>query len=140
MNIELTDQVATAIREQGEHTFPYECCGFMLGKEDENGRRFTELISAENTRAENKERRFEITPKAFMDAERYAEKNGLELLGFYHSHPNHPAKPSDYDLAHAWPRYSYVIVSVMEGKSADMTSWILKEDRSAFDEQNIMPH
>jgi proteasome lid subunit RPN8/RPN11 len=137
MNVILPDHLTNEIRTQGESVFPHECCGFLFGQEDERTRTFSEIRPAENSREENRERRFEITPQAFMQAERYAAQNNLALLGFYHSHPNHPAKPSEYDLAHAWPRYSYVIVSVMDGQSAELTSWILNEDRTAFINQPL---
>lgn len=73
-----------------------------------------------------------------MAAEKRATEAGGELLGFYHSHPDHPAQPSQYDLDHAWPVFSYVIVSVREGVAGDMTSWRLREDRSAFDEERLV--
>ena len=72
-----------------------------------------------------------------MQAERFALSKGLEVLGFYHSHPDHPARPSQFDLDHAWPNQSYIIVFIMNGKSDALTSWLLKEDRSAFDEEPI---
>jgi proteasome lid subunit RPN8/RPN11 len=78
-----------------------------------------------------------VTPNDYRAAERRAGERGAELLGFYHSHPDHPAKPSQYDLDHAWPFFSYVIVSVRNGVSEDMTSWRLREDRSAFDREDL---
>ena len=86
---------------------------------------------------EGPRRRFLVTPKDYREAERRAGEVGGELLGFYHSHPDHPARPSQYDLDHAWPFFSYVIVSVREGVSGDMTSWRLREDRSGFDQEDL---
>ena len=78
-----------------------------------------------------------VRPQDYRAAEKRASDVGAELLGFYHSHPDHPARPSQYDLDHAWPFFSYVIVSVREGVSEDMTSWRLREDRSAFDPEEL---
>ena len=138
MAIKLSRANEAAIRAHGEETFPNECCGFMLGTPDSNGRVVVELLRAENDRAsENQYNRFLITPEAFMKSEKAARAKGLDVLGFYHSHPDAPARPSQYDLDHAWPWYSYVIISVLEKVSDRMTSWVLREDRSSFDEEQI---
>jgi proteasome lid subunit RPN8/RPN11 len=94
-------------------------------------------ISLDNTTDLERRRRFLIGPDEYRRAERHASDTGLEIVGFYHSHPDHPARPSQYDLDHAWPFFSYVIVSVREGVSGDMTSWRLREDRSAFDQEDL---
>ena len=127
-----------AIRRHGEETFPQECCGFMLGKANGASKHVTQLLPASNDREdEAKHNRFLITPEAYMRGEKYARANELDILGFYHSHPNAPARPSQYDLDHAWPWFSYVIVSILEQKADKMTSWVLEEDRSAFQEEEI---
>ena len=92
-----------------------------------------------NTTEEGPRRRFLVRPDDYRAAERQARDAGGDLLGFYHSHPDHPARPSQYDLDHAWPFFSYVIVSVTAGTAADMTSWRLRDDRSAFDEEPLAP-
>lgn len=125
------------IREHGETTYPHECCGFLLGTVEGTGRRVDDLLAAENVHEENRQRRFLITPKAYMLAERQARTQGRDIVGFYHSHPDHPARPSQYDLDHAWPNLSYIIVSVQEGKAADLASWSLADDRKAFDAEEI---
>lgn len=138
MAIELTKSQHAEIARHGEETFPNECCGFMLGKLNGDDRGVTELMRAANDREdEAKYNRFLITPEAYLRGEKAARKKGLDIIGFYHSHPNAPARPSQYDLDHAWPVYSYVIVSIQDGAAADMTSWRLKEDRSAFDPEEI---
>jgi proteasome lid subunit RPN8/RPN11 len=78
-----------------------------------------------------------VRPQDYRDAERRASEHGGELLGFYHSHPDHPARPSQYDLDHAWPFFSYIIVAVRAGVPEDMTSWRLRDDRSAFDQEPV---
>ena len=138
MAIQLSKEYDQAIRAYGEETFPNECCGFMLGMLAGDTREVVELLPANNDRdEENKYNRFLITPDDFMKGERAARKKGLDILGFYHSHPNAPARPSQYDLDHALPWYSYVIISVTENAADVMTSWILAEDRSAFEEESI---
>ena len=91
-----------------------------------------------NTTEEGPRRRFLVRPQDYRDAERHAATVGGELLGFYHSHPDHPARPSQYDLDHAWPFFSYIIVSVRAGVAQDMTSWLLREDRTDFDEEDLI--
>ena len=133
MPLALTKAVDAAIRAHGRETFPHECCGAMLGK---NGV-VQEAFALANTTEEGPRRRFLVRPDDYRVAEQRARDTGLELLGFYHSHPDHPAKPSQYDLDHAWPSFSYVIVSVMAGEDQQLTSWQLKDDRSAFEEESV---
>jgi len=125
--------VADAIRRHGEETFPHECCGALVGKGDE----VTAAVPLPNTTEEGPRRRFLVRPSDYRAAEQQASALGGELLGFYHSHPDHPARPSQFDLDHAWPTFAYVIVSVMSGAARDMTVWFLKEDRSSFDEGTL---
>jgi proteasome lid subunit RPN8/RPN11 len=127
---ELQPGVARAIRRHGEETFPHECCGALIG----TGRQVTAAVALPNTTEEGPRRRFLVRPADYREAERRASELGGELLGFYHSHPDHPARPSQFDLDHAWPNFAYVIVSVMSGVARDMTVWFLKDDRSRFDE------
>jgi proteasome lid subunit RPN8/RPN11 len=130
---DLNAGVADAIRRHGEETFPHECCGALVGKGDE----VTAAVPLPNTTEEGPRRRFLVRPSDYRAAEQQASALGGELLGFYHSHPDHPARPSQFDLDHAWPTFAYVIVSVMSGTARDMTVWFLKEDRSSFDEGTL---
>lgn len=125
--------VAEAIRRHGEETFPHECCGALVGAGD----RVTAVVALPNTTEEGPRRRFLVRPSDYRLAEQRAGELGGELLGFYHSHPDHPARPSQYDLDHAWPTFAYVIVSVMSGTAGDMTVWFLQDDRSRFDEGEL---
>jgi proteasome lid subunit RPN8/RPN11 len=133
MAVALTSEVDAAIRAHGRETFPHECCGAMLGKDGV----VREAYALPNTTEEGPRRRFLVRPDDYRVAERRAREAGLDLLGFYHSHPDHPAKPSQYDLDHAWPSFSYVIVSVMSGEDKDLTSWRLKDDRTAFEAESV---
>ncbi len=121
----------------GEADFPNECCGFLYGNEKEE--RIIELaMPVENKKEGDQRRRFEITPFQYMKAEQYALENKIQLLGVYHSHPNHPAIASEHDLAKALPYFSYVIISVMEGKMNDVKSWKLKDGERIFEEEKVL--
>jgi proteasome lid subunit RPN8/RPN11 len=129
----LTDAVDRAIRNHGEETYPHECCGALVGRAN----RVTAAVPLPNTTEEGPRRRFLVRPSDYRLAERRVAELGGELLGFYHSHPDHPARPSQYDLDHAWPTFAYVIVSVAAGKAGDLAVWWLKEDRSTFEEGEL---
>ena len=131
--ITLQPGIDHAIREHGVETYPNECCGALIGRDGI----VTHTFALPNTTEEGPRRRFLVRPQDYREAEKRATEAGGELLGFYHSHPDHPARPSQYDLDHAWPSFSYVIVSVRAGVSEDMTSWRLREDRSAFDPEPL---
>jgi proteasome lid subunit RPN8/RPN11 len=129
----ISARVDEAIRRHGEGTYPHECCGALVGR----GGAVTDIVALPNTTEEGPRRRFLVRPSDYRLAEQRATELGGELLGFYHSHPDHPAKPSQYDLDHAWPTFAYVIVSVASGKSELMTVWFLKDDRSIFEEGSL---
>ncbi len=137
--IELSQQQLNEIRRHGEQDYPYECCGLLIGRFAEAGRKVvTETYSISNAREEAAKRnRFLIQPEELMRGEKYARERRLDVVGFYHSHPDHPAVPSQYDLDHAWPTYSYIIVSVREVQAIDLFSWEMEADRSRFNEEGI---
>ncbi|MDR1637864.1 MAG: M67 family metallopeptidase [Treponema sp.] len=137
--IRLSAQWEKAIRLEGEKAYPGECCGVLLGRLEEGGGRLIEsIIPIENAREEEERRhRFRIEPEDLMKAERKAAAQNRDVLGFYHSHPDHPARPSEYDREHAFPFYSYIIVSVEKTKAAELTSWRLSDDRREFSEELI---
>ena len=122
-----------AIRQHGRETYPDECCGALIGRDGIVDSTF----ALPNVTDEGPRRRFRVSPDDYRASERRAAESGGELLGFYHSHPDHPARPSQYDLDHAWPFFSYIIVAVRGGVPEDMTSWRLKDDRSAFDQETL---
>ena len=134
--IKLTREVEEAIRIHGEEAFPNECCGFLFGNE-KNGRLIDLSSRVENSKEGDQRRRFEISPFDYMKAEQFALENDTQLLGIYHSHPNHPAIASVHDLAKAMPFFSYVIVSIMEGKYADVKSWKLYDEKREFYEEEV---
>jgi proteasome lid subunit RPN8/RPN11 len=115
--------------------FPDECCGFVFGSEDASGNRIvTQALPINNSAVENRKRRFVISPKDYMKGEQYAIANDVQLLGIYHSHPNHPAIPSEHDRVAAQPFFSYVIISVQNGIVDHTRSWLLN-DNFQFDEE-----
>ncbi len=129
----LRAEAETDIRRHGRECYPHECCGALIGRHGV----VEEALALPNTSEEGTRNRFRIRPADYRAAERRAAAGGGDLVGFYHSHPDHPARPSRYDLDHAWPVFVYVIVSVEGGEPAAMTSWRLREDRSAFDEEPL---
>jgi proteasome lid subunit RPN8/RPN11 len=131
--LRLAPGLREAISAHGRETYPHECCGALIGTED----LVTEALALPNTTEEGPRRRFLVRPVDYRQAEARASELKAELLGFYHSHPDHPARPSQYDLDHAWPSFSYVIVSVIQGQPGDLRSWRLAEDRSAFSEERL---
>ena len=138
MKVVVKQSCQDEMNAHAEETFPEECCGTMLGRELEDGsREIVKIIRVENTKGENRERRFLIDPRALLNAERRAKDEGLDVLGIYHSHPDHPSQASEFDRVHAMPFWSYLIISCMQGKTASIQSWRLKEDRSAFDEEEL---
>lgn len=129
----LSSAAEQAIRAHGRETYPHECCGALLGADA----RVDAARPLANTTEEGPRRRFLVRSEDYQQAEAEARERGLDLLGFYHSHPDHPAVPSQYDLDHAWPFFAYVIVAVANGVDGDMRSWRLADDRSRFDEESV---
>jgi proteasome lid subunit RPN8/RPN11 len=127
------------IESEGAAAFPNECCGILIGRDLRDRRIVDRLMPGTNVfEADEQYHRFSIDPRLQLQAEREAEKEGKMVLGFYHSHPDHPARPSEYDREHGWPFYSYLIVSIMAGKSADMASWVLNHRTEQFEKQEIV--
>lgn len=128
------------IRRHGESDYPHECCGLLIGSFDAAGGKVAdEIFPISNAREEAAKRnRFLIDPADLMRGEKYARQRRRDVVGFYHSHPDHPAVPSAFDLEHAWPVYSYVIVSVRDGRAEDLFSYELRSDRSRFDPEDLL--
>ncbi len=135
----LDENQRNEIASHGKRDYPHECCGLLLGNFTSTGIKvISEVYPISNAREEQSKRnRFLIRPEELMQGERYASLRSLDVVGFYHSHPDHPAAPSQYDLDHAWPVYSYVIVSVSAGTAGDIRSWEMEADRTGFSEEEI---
>ena len=147
--LKVSAELAQQIRQHGAETYPHECCGALLGRDGVDGdsptaggvqlpvREIVALFPLVNRRDDSPHNRFSVTAEDVRDAEKAAREKKLDVVGWYHSHPDHPARPSQYDREHAWPWYSYVIVSVASGKPAEMTSWRLSDDRSDYASEEI---
>ena len=146
----ISGHLAEKIRAHGAETYPHECCGALLGRDSnavlESDRSEGSLIAPReilglfplvNRRDDSPRNRFSVTAQDVLEAEKAAREQGLEVVGWYHSHPDHPARPSEYDRDHAWPWYSYIIVGVQSGAPQDMTSWRLNDDRAGFSPEGI---
>ena len=120
-----------AIEAHARETFPEECCGFLLGTATEP-RKVAALRRATNVVETNRERRYVIDPREHLAVEKELVGTGREILGFYHSHPNHPAEPSEFDRSHAWPWYSYVILSIVDRVPKDLRAWSLEGTSASF--------
>jgi proteasome lid subunit RPN8/RPN11 len=148
--VKLSPEIAERIRKHGAETYPHECCGALLGRDSdaapagssETGqlpppRDILELFPLVNRRDDSPRNRFSVTSEDVLAAEKAARALGIDVVGWYHSHPDHPAEPSQYDRDHAWPWYSYIIVSVTNGDPQYMTSWRLNDDRAAFTSEDL---
>jgi proteasome lid subunit RPN8/RPN11 len=147
--LRLTQDLSDKIGAHGAETYPYECCGALLGRDLDSpttsssggaslaSREVTALFPLVNRRDDSPRNRFSVTSEDVRDAEKAAREKGTDVVGWYHSHPDHPAKPSQFDQDHAWPWYSYIIVSVANGRPETMTSWRLADDRTQFTPENL---
>ena len=134
----ITETLIKQIAAHGKKTYPNECGGMLIGKFENGEKSVSELLPMENAMAENEQHnRVLILPKDVLRAERYARSQKLDVIGYYHSHPDHPAIPSQFDLDHALPVWTYIIVSVEKGKAVDLRSWEMENDRSKFNEEEI---
>jgi proteasome lid subunit RPN8/RPN11 len=136
--IELNPKVLRAIREHGRQAYPEECCGALLGTAENGAARVTRVERIANARREERRRRYEIEPLEYARVERAADAEGLAVLGFYHSHPDHPAAPSRYDREHGFPFFHYVVLAVAAGSPGEIASFVLSEDRGAFEREEIL--
>lgn len=129
-----------AIFAHGEKDFPNECCGLLIGHTEANGRKVVvETFPIENAIAPGKRHdRTLITPSELLRGEKHARSRKLDVIGNYHSHPDWPAEPSQFDLDHAWPTWSYIIASIRDGKRSDLFSWELEPDRSRFNPEPLI--
>jgi len=137
MSLKISEELLEGIREHGKKAYPNECCGVLLGRMEDSRKSVVELRAMENTREDSPRNRYLISSRELLEAEKAARARGLDIVGVYHSHPDHPARPSEFDREHAFPWYSYIIVSVHGGKPVDLASWTLRDDRSAFDAEDL---
>jgi proteasome lid subunit RPN8/RPN11 len=138
VGLRLTRNDLASIRVHGESTYPHECCGILLGRNEDGHRVVEDVVPMRNANESSPQNRFDFDPKEHLRVQRGARERGMDIIGFYHSHPDHPARPSQYDLDHAaWPGYSYVIVSVEKSVAAEANSFELAADRSHFIQEPV---
>ena len=125
------------IKIHAMQSYPEECCGSLLGIDDGNMKTVCDALEMRNAQGENRAHRFLITAQDYRWAEERAKQAGVSIVGFYHSHPDHPAVPSQFDLEHAMPWWSYLVVSVEGGLPTATRSWLLMDDRTAFSEEKL---
>jgi proteasome lid subunit RPN8/RPN11 len=137
MRLQIAANLLERIRDHARISYPCECCGFLLGHFGADTS-VCDLGPVENQHGEARETRYLISPRDWLKTEMEAAERGLEIIGVYHSHPDHPAIPSEFDREHALPMYSYIIVSVRHGSDGELSGWILREDRTAFEREELL--
>jgi proteasome lid subunit RPN8/RPN11 len=128
---------AAAIRRHGEADYPAEACGLIGGTIEDDRKVAVQLVPLANGRTDSARNRYLIDPDSFRRAQDRLDRDGLEVIGVYHSHPDHPPAPSAFDREHAWPWLSYAIVAVEQGRAGALKSWVLAEDRGTFQEEVV---
>ena len=128
-----------SLRQHGEETYPHECCGVLLGRFDDDGTRIvTSLARAGNTRIDSPQNRYNIDPKELVRIQREGREREEDIIGFYHSHPDHPAVPSEYDREHGLPFFHYVVLAVGPESPGEIASYVLSEDRGVFEREELL--
>jgi proteasome lid subunit RPN8/RPN11 len=136
-SLRMPEAHARLIHAHVRRAYPEEACGVLLGRDDGAVRIVTRVLPCENRGASSHANRYLIAPEDVLAADREARAAGLDVVGFFHSHPDHAASPSAFDLEHAWPYYSYLIVSVEQARVGSATSWRLAADRSRFEPEEL---
>ena len=137
--IQISEQNLIAIKQHAERDYPYECCGLLIGNFSGDEKNVVETLPIENAKGESeRHNRSLILPTDLLKGERYARSKGLDVIGNYHSHPEDEAIPSQFDLDHALPVWSYIIASVRDGKAVDARSWVMENDRTKFNREELI--
>jgi proteasome lid subunit RPN8/RPN11 len=136
MTLRLPGALADEIRRHGEAAYPAECCGAMVGRAEGAAKEVLRLSPGVNRRTDDPHR-YLFAPDDQLQLEREVRWAGQEIVGYYHSHPDHPARPSAFDAEHAWPWYSYLIVRIDRGRGADMASWVLDDERPLMHPESL---
>jgi proteasome lid subunit RPN8/RPN11 len=136
VTLRLSEALAGEIRRHGEAAYPAECCGVLVGRADGDAKEVMRLSPAVNRRTDDPHR-YLIAPEDLRLLDREVRAAGQEIIGYYHSHPDHPARPSAFDAEHAWPWYSYLIVRIDGGRGADMASWVLHDERPLMHPESL---
>jgi len=132
-SITLSQEIMDQIYAHGEESYPYECCGALIA-EQANGSEVSEIRKLKNINKDSPKTRYNIDPMDLMNLEDELDEAGLVMIGIYHSHPDHPAKPSEYDRNHAWPNLSYMVMRTTKGVTEEITSWTLDSNKQFIEE------
>ena len=139
MELAISSEHLSVITEHCQRAYPSEGCGILLGMAEHGSKTVVDVLPTGNASKEaNQHNRYLIPPESLLEGDLQAEEQGLEVIGYFHSHPDHPALPSEFDREHAWPWYSYMIMSVRGGRAVASRSWQLRQDRSGFEEEAII--
>ena len=134
----LSQEILTRIHQHGEQAYPEEGAGLLLGETKGNEQQVREIVSLTNQReGDARHNRYQLSPQDYLRGEKLADRMGLDVLGVFHSHPDHPNQPSEFDRQWAWPNFSYLITSVVQGEAVESRSWRLNEDRADFSEEKV---
>jgi proteasome lid subunit RPN8/RPN11 len=136
--LKISRQLYDSLRQHGEETYPDECCGVLVGQIDDNTRLVTSIARAGNTRTDSAHNRYNIDPKELIKIQSEGRKRGEDIVGFYHSHPDHPAVPSEYDREHGLPFFHYVVLAVGPESPGEIASYVLSEDRGVFEREELL--
>jgi proteasome lid subunit RPN8/RPN11 len=138
MSLQIPQEILQRIHLHGEQAYPEEGAGLLLGELEEGEHQVKEILPLDNTReAQARHNRYQLSPQDYLQGEELAEGLGIAVLGVFHSHPDHPNRPSEFDRQWAWPNFSYLITSVLQGRASGSRSWRLREDRANFSEEQI---
>ncbi len=134
----LSQEILKRIHQHGEQAYPEEGAGLLLGETKGNEQQMSEIVSLTNEREEDaRHNRYQLSPQDYLMGEELADRMGLDVLGVFHSHPDHPNQPSEFDRKWAWPNFAYLITSVVQGVAVESRSWRLNEDRANFSEEKV---
>lgn len=134
----LSQEILKRIHQHGEQAYPEEGAGLLLGETKGDQQQVSEIVSLTNEREEDaRHNRYQLSPQDYLKGEELADRMGLDVLGVFHSHPDHPNQPSEFDRQWAWPNFSYLITSVVQGVAVESRSWRLNEDRANFSEEKV---
>ena len=139
MSLKIPQEILQRIHQHGEQAYPEEGAGLLLGELNQGNHQVREILPLANAReALARHNRYQLSPQDYLQGEQLAESLGYAVLGVFHSHPDHPNRPSEFDRQWAWPNFSYLITSVLQGKASESRSWRLREDRANFNEEQIV--
>ena len=136
--IALPKRLYKQIQQHAESAYPTECCGLLLGKVKGKDKYVHHIMETENDAEGLKRRRYCVPPQSLLAAENLSREKGREVFGVYHSHPDHPAKPSEFDRECAIPYFEYIIVSISKGRITEMNCWFLAEEKAAFEREELL--